>query len=172
MNIKRVMVWGQFFGGIGAIVFGLALTIGLMQLRRVPVKGLALGVICVFAGPWLMITAYQRGCARCRKAFTDTNLLFPIEQLDGIKQDLQNGTANTLSQPHPVNRQEPRFACIKGGFCAACGDLALVEVGEQVYSRPNDERSGSFVAQGGKREITGVPAQAIKQMSSIVATTT
>lgn len=171
MNIKRVMVWGQFFGGIACSVIGLAIVIGLMQLSRIPVKLVALGVIMVCAGPWLMITSYQRGCARCLKALTDTNLLFPITQLDGIRQDVQNGTTTTLSHPQPINRQEPRFACIKGGFCAACGDIALVEVGEQIYTRPNDERSGKFVSQGGKREISGAPAQAIKQMSMVVATT-
>lgn len=172
MNIKRVMVWGQFAGGIGAIVLGLALTIGLSQLRRVPVKGVAAGVILVLLGPWLMITAYQRGCARCRKAFSETNLLFPIEQLEGIKQDVQNGTASTLSQPQPPERNQPRYAAVKGGFCDACGDVALVEVGEQIYTKPNDERSVKFIADGGKREITGPTAQAIKKMSMVVATTT
>jgi len=170
VNIKRVMVWGQFAGGIAVLALGIGLLVLISGASRVRAKGLLAGILCAFGGPVMMITSYQRGCARCRKALTETNLLFPIEQLDGIKQDVQNGTASTLMQPQPINRQLPRFACVKGAFCAGCGDVALVEVGEHAYSRPNDERSGKFIAQLEKKEVTGPTAQAIKRMSAVVAT--
>ena len=170
MNVKRVMVWGQFAGGIALIAVAVGLYALMSGSRRVSGKGALAGIVCVLAGPWLMLTSYQRGCARCRKALTATHLLFPLEQLDGIKQDLQNGTASTLAHPRPINRQLPKFACLKGEFCAVCGDLATVQAGEQVYSRPNDERSGKFRSQTEKKEITGPTAQAIKRMSMVVST--
>ena len=172
MNVKRVMVWGQFLGGIGCIALSIALFALISKSRRTSAKGGAAAVILMFVGPWLMATSYQRGCGKCQKPLTATHLLFPLEQLEGIKQDLQNGSTATLAHPQPINRQLPKFASIKGEFCQHCGDLATVQVGEQVYSRPNDERSGKFHPQGEKREITGPAALAIKQMSMVVSTKT
>lgn len=162
MNVLGGTGWRWVAAGLVSIGVGLllvGLSTGLRPVASAGMAALAFGGLAIFCAIWPR-------CARCYGALFETTLLFPIDQIEGIRRDLWNATADTLSQPHLVDLARDRIAIVRGKFCPTCGAVALVTLGElhssgrfAMATGPGHEDETDFI------EVTGLAALAIRRLA-------